>query len=415
MKNKNKDKYNILYIPLMLLSCLYIGCIFDPFYGRPIARISCSEKEIKVGSYCVIDSEGSYSGEGDKLIYKWEEDDDNPVSTVFCGWEKQKIGFTVAGTYIYYLTINNGIENSNTKKAKITVNPRESIVFEDPALEAQVRCTLGMPTEELTDEILLSVDSLRALTAYTREINSLSGLEKCINMKFLVMALQNIADISAVSGMVDLEHLCLSQNKKIEDISVLQNLTKLKELDLMANLINDISPLSNLTNLEYLHMTENPIEDLSPLSNLYNLEQLWISYVNDNDLSFIQDLDKLYFFWMTSSNLNNIEYLSDKENLRALNLSYNRIGDITPLKDLEKLELIYFRDNNIEDISALEGLINVKRIVIPGNNITDISPLVNNSGLGEGDLLVITDNPLNEQAYNEHIPALMARGVAVYY
>lgn len=414
MINTIKSIFKI-FLSLILLTFLFEGCVLDSLGGKPVAKLSCNVKEVQVGGYCILDSEGSNSGEGDKLIYKWEESENNPAHTVFVGWEKQNIGFTVAGTYTYYLTINNGIENSNTKKVEITVNPREGDIFEDPALEAQVRCTLGMPTEELTNESFLIVDSLRGVTASTRDIYSLNGLDKCTNMKFLEMALQNITNISEISDMVDLEYLCLSQNRKIEDISALQNLTKLKELDLMANIIKDISPLLNLTNLEYLHMTENPIEDLSPLRNLYNLEELWISYVKDNDLSFIKDLDKLYLFWMGHSNLDNIYYLSDRENLSAVNLSYNKISDISPLMNLKKLELIYLNDNNIEDISALENLINVKRIVMPGNNIKDITPLVNNAGLGEGDLLVISDNPLNEQAYNEYIPALIARGVTVYY
>ena len=49
------------------------------------------------------------------------------------------------------------------------------------------------------------------------------------------------------------------------------------------------------------------------------------------------------------------------------------------------------------------------------NQIEDISPLVANTGLGEGDEVNLIDNPLSDQARNEHIPALKARGVTVYY
>ena len=49
------------------------------------------------------------------------------------------------------------------------------------------------------------------------------------------------------------------------------------------------------------------------------------------------------------------------------------------------------------------------------NQIEDISPLVANTGLGEGDEVILIDNPLNNQALNEQVPALKSRGVTVYY
>jgi hypothetical protein len=49
------------------------------------------------------------------------------------------------------------------------------------------------------------------------------------------------------------------------------------------------------------------------------------------------------------------------------------------------------------------------------NHISDISPLVDNTGLGEGDWVDLRGNPLSEQSINEYIPALEARGVQVYY
>jgi hypothetical protein len=49
------------------------------------------------------------------------------------------------------------------------------------------------------------------------------------------------------------------------------------------------------------------------------------------------------------------------------------------------------------------------------NPISDISPLVDNPGLGEGDDVILVNNPLSEESINVYIPELEARGVTVEY
>jgi len=48
-----------------------------------------------------------------------------------------------------------------------------------------------------------------------------------------------------------------------------------------------------------------------------------------------------------------------------------------------------------------------------GNKITDLSPLVLNSGLSEGDMVELVDNPLSETSIKVYIPQLEERGVTV--
>ena len=58
---------------------------------------------------------------------------------------------------------------------------------------------------------------------------------------------------------------------------------------------------------------------------------------------------------------------------------------------------------------------NLSLLSLENNQIEDISALVANTGLGEGDEIYLTGNPLSDQARNEHIPALQARGAYVAY
>ena len=51
---------------------------------------------------------------------------------------------------------------------------------------------------------------------------------------------------------------------------------------------------------------------------------------------------------------------------------------------------------------------------LSGNQIHDILPLVNNPGFGEGDIIAVESNPLNETSTNHHIHGLRARGVHLF-
>jgi len=50
---------------------------------------------------------------------------------------------------------------------------------------------------------------------------------------------------------------------------------------------------------------------------------------------------------------------------------------------------------------------------LSGNQITDISPLVENTGLGEGDHVYLAGNPLSADAVDANVQQLMSRGVRV--
>ena len=50
---------------------------------------------------------------------------------------------------------------------------------------------------------------------------------------------------------------------------------------------------------------------------------------------------------------------------------------------------------------------------LSGNRIVDISARVDNGGIGTFDTVVLSGNPLNDQALSSHISALEARRVTV--
>ena len=135
----------------------------------------------------------------------------------------------------------------------------------------------------------------------------------------------------------DLQQTWRKTPKSIFDISTLQCLSNLINLELSNGGLSDLRPLSKLTNLRYLHLTNNKIVDIEPLSNL--------------------------------------------KNLVCLDLDNNQISDLTPLHKLTELRLLDITSNRIRDISPLGSLVNLRELSLIDNPITSLSSLKYLDGL----------------------------------
>ncbi len=103
----------------------------------------------------------------------------------------------------------------------------------------------------------------------------------------------------------------------------------------------------------------------------------------------------------------------DMATLTHLNAENAAITDLTGLETATNLQHLNLIGNAVTDISPLTGLTNLKVLRLEGNAISDLSPLVANVGLGNGDKVVVDDNPLSETSINSHLPVLVDRGVWV--
>jgi hypothetical protein len=385
----------------------------------PVARIS-GDQTVKVGQYVILDGSGSTRGDGDTLIYKWTADSSNPAySYIDRANATPKPGFLIKGVYRFKLVVNDGKSDSEPDTAAITVNSRENIAFEDSCFEISVRSALSVPSADITDEMLLSIDTLYNYSSYYR-ITSLKGIEKCTNLVVLGISNQSVADVSHLSGLTKLQSLSLDQNYRVVDISPLAGLTNLKKLNLESNNISDISPLRDLTGLVDLGLLGNPITDISPLNNMTELEQLWLGRYGNRTFplsgtSVMSKLTKLWLLWITDCDCRDLSFVSTLVNLQYLRLSFCNVKDITPLTNCTQLERLYMDSDSISDITPLSKLTNLNILDLTFNQITNIEPLVNNSGLGGGDAVSLTGNPLDSISVNQYIPALVKRGVRVYF
>lgn len=257
------------------------------------------------------------------------------------------------------------------------------VEFADAKLKAAVEAALWVADPTPTDMLALDY-----LSAYSQGITSLSGLEYAENVNTLHLSHNRISNLSPLSGMGNLETLALNTNE-VSDLSPLSGLDHLTSLNLHDNQISDVSPLSGLSNLEELILRINFITDISALSGLTNLDSLTLD----------------------SNKIGSIAALSGMSKLQFLRIGSNEISDLSPLSGLSDLEYLDAHKNEIGNLSPLAGLSDLETLVLSYNQISDISPIGDFLSLSHLDL---TDNPLNQEAYDIYLPRIAANNPGIY-
>ena len=193
-------------------------------------------------------------------------------------------------------------------------------------------------------------------------------------------------------NMLDLTSLH-AEDLQITDLTGLEHATQLRELRLGDNSVSDLSPLARLTHLEVLWLVGNSVSDISSLAAMTNLSGL---NLDGNSVSDLSPLAKII-------------------NLQSFYLANNSVSDLSPLAGLTNLKDLNLYNNSISDLSPLAGLTHLTYLTLVRNSVSDLSPLVANTGLGDGDVVDVQENPLSYPSINTYIPAFQSRGVTVQF
>jgi hypothetical protein len=414
-----KQSIKIIINLLWILSCISLSSCENILGEAQLLVANAGEdQETIVGGYATLDPSGS-TGQIDWI--DWEQDERNPMEVPLFSQSVlpgeniiAKIGFVEEGIYRFILRVASGADTSDPDTVSVTVKPNPQSLFEDPRLECCVRVALEKPTQALTDNMFLSLDTLSFIQGrFSGEITSLKGIELCENLIVLMMGHQRISNLFPIANLTKLKVLNLNQNEVIEDISQLSGLTQLEWLNLHGNLITNITPLEDLTKLKYLELSYNNITDISILSNMKDLEQLWMADASLDDLSPLQDLTNLKLLWLSRCGVSDISCLENLTNIVTLKITWSNVQDISSLSNMKKLEWVALDQNQISDLLPLKDLPNIRYLRLWDNEIEDIEPLVQNEGIDKGDIVGLNGNPLNYKSINVYIPALIERGVYV--
>lgn len=212
-----------------------------------------------------------------------------------------------------------------------------------------------------------------------------SGLENLTKLKNLDLYDNAIKDFSGLSKLEKLETLKLGENNENgnisysdEDLNILSNLTQLKYLDFSENSTPQVMDyISQLVNLETLSLEKNNISDVSNLENLTKLKvlNLYNNNIKTQSISALTKLENLEELNLGKTDIRNIAEICDEngivwKKLKKIDLSGNKYIYTLYTTETNKTTRI---DKNSKIIQTL--LEDDKKIQVNYEYITDTSNL----------------------------------------
>ena len=90
--------------------------------------------------------------------------------------------------------------------------------------------------------------------------------------------------IDLLEELLNIEYIYISGNNgigKTKDLMALQNLKKIKYLDIHNCSIDNLAPISKLTEIEHLLLRNNPLKTIKPICHFKKLKKIEVSYQPD--------------------------------------------------------------------------------------------------------------------------------------
>jgi internalin A len=176
--------------------------------------------------------------------------------------------------------------------------------------------------------------------------------------------------------------------------------------------ITTLDGLECLTDVEELALDSWSVPDFGSLGALPHLTDLDLGLAPD--LSLLPDLPRLTFLRaiLTTTNLARLASFTSLVTLDLGAIDLSAPGTLDPLAGLTALQNLAVV-GRVSDLGFITRLTNLTEVHLAGNAITNLDPLVGNLGIGAGDTVDLTDNPINCGAQARQLRALRARGVTV--
>lgn len=319
-----------------------------------------------------------------------------------------------------------------------------SPVIEDPVLLSAMESIFGIaPGAQLKVSDLNSRDSFSVFGgAGETKIKSLAGIECWKNLKSFSIPDQEVSDLTPLQGLTRLENLDISCNP-IASLGSLSSLTALKsftsviseftcdgapaltslaplssmyqleELTVAGHAIDNLTPLSGLKSLRYVDLSSNAIVNLGPLSGLLNLSELYLGANAVSSLTPIAELPALRRLILADNAIDDSGDLSKLRQLNYLDVSRNTLLSVEGLGALQGLGQLYVSDNDVSDLTPLASHSQLTTLQVSRNQVSTLEPLASETNFGHSGTLTVIDNPLECSEERIYIETLRARGMQV--
>jgi formylglycine-generating enzyme required for sulfatase activity len=270
----------------------------------------------------------------------------------------------------------------------------QDVSIPDPGLNAAVRETLGIPAGPLTPQDLLGLTNLSAIS---RNITNLLGLEAARNLSALILDDNHITDLSFPEGLTNLTSLSLLdlsgnpvtrlpflggltnlsrirvETGGLTDLTLPAGLTKLTELRLGFNQLPSLTVPADMTNLSLLSLFNNQLTNLTLPPNLAGLSELNLNGNQLPCLTLPPGLTQLGVLIVGDNRLTNFTVPADMTNLGFLRLNDNQLASLTLPAGLHQLSLLVLPGNQLNSLTLPAGLTHLTELFLQDNPLTNLT------------------------------------------
>lgn len=303
----------------------------------------------------------------------------------------------------------------------------QDVSIPDPGLDSAIREALQKPSGPLTEQDLLALTNL---TAITRNISNLQGLEFALNLSLLNLDDNNITNFSGLTGLTNLSNLDLSENPltdltfpialpkltvlrvengALTNLALPAGLTELTTLRLGFNHLSGLVLPADMTKLSILSVFQNLLTNLDLPPSLTNLSLLSLDGNQLSKFHLPPGLTKLGVLTLSANQLTDFTLPAGLTNLTTLNLSQNQLTNVVLPSDLSHLTTLNLAANQLTTFNVPSGLTSLLGLFLTQNQLTNITlPPDLTQIIGFGYLL----NPLVSVVLSEQQATKLAQDVA---
>ena len=232
----------------------------------------------------------------------------------------------------------------------------QEVSIPDPGLTAAIREALRKPFGPLTEQDLLSLTNL---SARSRNVRSIVGLEAARNLVSLDLQINRLTNFSLPSELTKLSTLDLSVNP-LTNCLLPSGLTNLISLTIEGAGLTNLTLPADLTRLNNLDLENNQLSSFDQLSNLTSLVSLDLGFNAFSNLSLPGGLTNLSTFYFAGNPLTNVVFPPGLAGMTELNLSQNLLTSFTlppGMTNLIELDLFFNQLTNLTLPADLRNLI----------------------------------------------------------
>ena len=244
------------------------------------------------------------------------------------------------------------------------------------------------------------------------DLSPLSSLSSLSNLDLLGTKDSTVENLGVLSGMPQLEQLSLRNLKDVKDLNFVQNMPKLKSLNLEDLAILNLDGLSGHLSLNSLSIDCSSLENVNALSTLSSLQTLSISY-HTYDVPDLHGLSALENVKCYSMDRDSISHMPSIKNLTIDNYGSEYSADF--LQGMNALTNLTIIGNGIIDEvepdlgSVLRALPSLSRLEFqdsPFSRYKDYTETFTNTGVKE---LLFTPNKKQAASSDPVLPVSLSR------